>query len=448
MNKRSLETENVGILLRRFSVPAIASMLMGIMYNVVDRMFISIGIGRSGIAGVSLSLPIFNIFLATSLLIGVGAGAMVSINLGAKKKERAENVLGNALVLLILFGISYLVIGKLFIGKILMAFGASEVTYGYAVDYLNIILMGAPFMLLFTGLNNIVRGEGSPKRSMAYGMIGMGLNTLLDPLFIFGFGWGIKGAAWATVISNAIAVIFYLRHFNLDVSHIKWRKENFALKIELIKDIFSIGIAPFIMQLSTSLIMIVMNKVLKINGGDIAVAAFGIINSLFLLLRLPVVGLYQGAQPIISYNYGAERKDRVSETLTLTIRVALVMGIIGFAVTFFMPGALVKPFIKNDPELFDMTISGVRIIFLGVIGLAYNTIATTYFQSVKKANITTMLNLGQQIFLIIPLLIIFPKVFGLKGAWMAQPVADIVLALVAFGFIRKEKKEYLLNGAK
>lgn len=439
MDKRMLETENIGKLLKKFSIPAIASMLMGIMYNVVDRMFISIGIGRDGIAGVSLSLPIFNLFLATALFIGVGAGAMVSINLGAKKQDRADKFLGNALVLLVGLGISYFIIGKIFVERILLAFGASEATFGYALDYLEAILWGAPFLLLFSGLNNIVRGEGSPKRSMTYGMIGMGLNIVLDALFIFVFNWGIKGAAWATVISSAISVMFYLRHFSLPVSNIKWKKENLKLEFSVVKEILSIGIAPFIMQISASAIMVVMNKVLKINGGDIAVASYGIINSLILLMRLPVVGLYQGAQPIISYNFGAKRNDRVAETLNLTLKIALTMGTVGFLVSFFAPSILVKPFIKNDPELYHLTVNGVRIIFVAVIGLAYNTIATTYFQSIQKAHITTMLNLGQQVFLIIPLLLILPNYFGINGAWMAQPIADVSLAIIAFFFIRKEK---------
>jgi len=439
MDKRMLETENIGKLLKKFSIPAIASMLMGIMYNVVDRMFISIGIGRDGIAGVSLSLPIFNLFLATALFIGVGAGAMVSINLGAKKQDRADKFLGNALVLLVGLGISYFIIGKIFVERILLAFGASEATFGYALDYLEAILWGAPFLLLFSGLNNIVRGEGSPKRSMTYGMIGMGLNIVLDALFIFVFDWGIKGAAWATVISSAISVMFYLRHFSLPVSNIKWKKENLKLEFSVVKEILSIGIAPFIMQISASAIMVVMNKVLKINGGDIAVASYGIINSLILLMRLPVVGLYQGAQPIISYNFGAKRNDRVAETLNLTLKIALTMGTVGFLVSFFAPSILVKPFIKNDPELYHLTVNGVRIIFVAVIGLAYNTIATTYFQSIQKAHITTMLNLGQQVFLIIPLLLILPNYFGINGAWMAQPIADVSLAIIAFFFIRKEK---------
>jgi putative MATE family efflux protein len=445
MNKRLLETENIGKLLRNFSIPAIASMLMGVMYNVVDRMFISIGIGREGIAGVSLSLPIFNTFLATALFIGVGAGAMVSIYLGAKKQNDAEKVLGNALVLMLIFGITYLVLGKIFIKKILLMFGASPATYSYALDYLSTIFWGAPFLIMFSGLNNIVRGEGSPKRSMTYGMIGMGLNTIFDPIFIFVFGWGIKGAAWATVLSAAIAVMFYLRHFSLSVSNIKWNKNHFKLELKTVKDIFSIGIAPFVMQLSTSAIMIVMNKVLKINGGDIAVAAYGIINSLVLLMRLPVVGLYQGAQPIISYNFGANRTDRVYSTLKLALKVAIIMGTVGFIVAFFLPWVLVKPFIKNDPELYALTVNGVKIMFVAVIALAYNTIATTYFQSVKKANITTMLNLGQQIFLIIPLLLIMPKYFGINGAWAVQPIADVILMVVAYVFIKKEQKVLLAN---
>lgn len=443
MNKRLLETEKIGKLLKDFSIPAIASMLMGVMYNVVDRMFISIGIGRAGIAGVSLSLPIFNTFLATALFIGVGAGAMVSIYLGAKKEEKAEKVLGNALVLMLIFGITYMIFGRIFIEKILLMFGASPETYTYALDYLSAIFWGAPFLIMFSGLNNIVRGEGSPKRSMTYGMIGMGLNIIFDPLFIFVFGWGIKGAAWATVLSAMVAVILYLRHFSLDVSNIKWNKKHFKLEKKTVLDIFSIGVAPFIMQLSASTIMIVMNKVLKINGGDIAVAAYGIINSLVLLMRLPVIGLYQGAQPILSYNFGAERADRVHDTLKLAIRIALIMGGVGFIVSFFTPWILVKPFIKNDPELYDITVTGVRIMFAAVMALAYNTITTTYFQSVKKANITTVLNLGQQIFLIIPLLLILPKYFGINGAWAVQPIADVSLALVAYLFIRREKKALL-----
>lgn len=440
MKKIRLESEKISKLLWEYSIPAITGTLVYILYNIVDRIFISFGVGRLAIAGISIALPLFTFILATGLFIGVGGGALISINLGKKDKEKAEQILGNALTLFIGMGILFSIFGILFLDNILLLFGATVNNINYAKDYMSIIFFATTFQLLFIGMNNIMRGEGNPKAAMKMSIIGCGLNILLDPIFIFTLDMGIKGAAIATVISNVLVAILQIRHFLNGDSNIKLKLKNMKLKKEILIGISSIGIAPFIMQMSNSIVVIFINKNLNIYGGDIAIAAYGIINSISVLMYMPIVGIYQGSQPILGYNHGAKNFKRVRETYKLSLLVAMSISAAGFAVAIFLPHLLISPFINNDKTLFELTINATKIFFSMTLFMGFHMIGSSYFQTVGKAKITTAINIIRQFILMLPLLYFLPKYYGVNGVWLAVPITDFTLALITSYFVIREFK--------
>jgi len=440
MKNIKLETEKISKLLWEYSIPAITGTLVYILYNIVDRIFISFGVGRLAIAGISIALPLFTFILATGLFIGVGGGALISINLGRQNKARAEQILGNALTLFIVMGILISTFGILFLDDILILFGATANNINYAKDYMSIIFFATTFQLLFIGMNNIMRGEGNPKAAMKMSIIGCGLNILLDPLFIFTLNMGIKGAAIATVISNVLVAILQIRHFIKGDSNIKLKLKNMKLKKEILIGIAGIGIAPFIMQMSNSIVVIFINKNLNIYGGDIAIAAYGIINSISVLMYMPIVGIYQGSQPILGYNHGAKNFKRVRETYKLSLLVAISISAIGFFVAIFFPHLLISPFINNDETLFELTTNATKIFFSMTLFMGFHMIGSSYFQTVGKAKITTAINIIRQFVLMLPLLYFLPKYYGVNGVWLAIPITDLTLAIITSYFVIKEFK--------
>ena len=440
MKNIRLETEKIPRLLWEYSIPAITGTLVYILYNIVDRIFISFGVGRLAIAGISIALPLFTFILAAGLFIGVGGGALISINLGKKDHEKAEQILGNALTLFVGTGILFSILGVLFLDDILLLFGATANNINYAKDYMSIIFFAATFQLLFIGMNNIIRGEGNPKAAMKMSIIGCGLNILLDPLFIFTLDMGIKGAAIATVISNIFVTSLQIRHFLNGDSNIKLKLKHLKLKKEILLGIAGIGIAPFIMQMSNSIVVIFINKNLNIYGGDLAIAAYGIINSISVLMYMPIVGIYQGSQPILGYNHGAENYRRVRETYKLSLLVAVSISAIGFIMSAFMPHILISPFINDDKTLFDLTTNATKIFFSMTLFMGFHIIGSSYFQTVGKAKITTVINIIRQFVLMLPLLYFLPKYYGVNGVWLAVPITDFILAVITSYFVIKEFK--------
>lgn len=440
MKNTRLETEKISKLLWEYSIPAVTGTLVYILYNIVDRIFISFGVGRLAIAGISIALPLFTFILAIGLFIGVGGGALISINLGKKDQKKAEEILGNSVTLFVLAGVSFSIIGLLFLEDILLLFGATANNINYAKDYMSIIFFATTFQLLFIGMNNIIRGEGNPKIAMKMSIIGCGLNILLDPLFIFTLNMGIKGAAIATVISNIFVAFLQIRHFLKDNSNIKLKLKNLKLKKNILLGIASIGIAPFIMQMSNSIVVIFINKNLNIYGGDIAIAAYGIINSISVLMYMPVIGIYQGSQPILGYNYGAKNFKRVRETYRLSLLVAVSISTMGFILATLFPHILISPFINDDKELFDLTTNACIIFFSMTFFMGFHMIGSSYFQTVGKAKITTAINIIRQFFLMLPLLYFLPKYYGINGVWFTIPITDFTLAVITSYFVIKEFK--------
>lgn len=444
--ENKLGTEKVSKLLISFSVPAIIGMLVNTLYNIIDRMYIGNieGVGKLAITGVGITMPIMTIILAFGMLVGIGTAARISIFLGKGDKETAEKHIGNAFVLIIIFSILITIIGLAFLDKILVVFGASSSTEIYARQYMQIIFAGTIVSMLSFGLNHSIRSDGSPKIAMLSMFIGAIINIILDPILIFVFNLGVRGAAIATVISQFVATIWILYYFTKGQSSIKLKKENFKLKKYIVLSIFSIGISPCSMQIAACIVQVIANNSLKHYGGDLAIGAMTIVQSIGMIFLTPIFGLNQGSQPIIGYNFGAKKYKRVKTTVFYGAITATIIVTIGWLVVQLAPQLLIKIF-NNDPELLEIAKNGLRIylLFIPVIGL--QIISSNYFQSVGKAKISMFLSLLRQVILLIPFMIILPRIFGLNGIWMAGAISDLLSAIITccifYNSLKKLNKE-------
>ena len=439
--QKRLGEENIGSLLMKFSIPAIVGMLVNALYNIVDRIFIGHipVIGKLAITGVGITMPIMTIIMAFAMLVGIGAAAVISIKLGQGKNKEAEEILGNAFVLLIIFSVAITIVGLIFVDEILIAFGASADTIVYAKEFIIVIFIGSIFSMIGFGLNNSIRSEGNPKVAMITMLIGAIVNTILEPIFIFVFGLGVMGAAIATVIAQAISTIWILRYFTRGNSLLKLKIENMKLKSSHIKSIFAVGISPFAMQLAASVIQVISNNSLKVYGGDIAIGAMTVITSVAMIFLMPVFGFNQGSQPLIGYNYGAKKYKRVKETVKYGVLAATAVVVIGFIVIQVFPEAIIKLF-NNDEELINIGTKGMRIFLFMIPVIGFQIISTNFFQSIGKAKISMFLSLLRQVIVLIPMLLILPKFFGLTGVWIAGPISDAIASLITVFFVVKEFK--------
>ncbi|MBB6625208.1 MATE family efflux transporter [Clostridium gasigenes] len=430
-------------LLIKYSIPAIIGMMVNALYNVVDRMFIGRipDIGKLAMAGLGVTMPIVTIMLAFGMLVGIGTAANISIKLGQGNREDAEKIIGNALTLGVVIGIGITAIGIIFGGKLLLLFGASESTLPFAKAYINIILLGSIFNIVSFALNSSIRSDGNPKKSAIIMVVGCLVNIILDALFIFVFGFGIEGAAFATIISQAITAIWTVLYYTKGSSNLKLKKENLKLDKRLVKMIFAIGSAPFAMQLASSLVQVIANNTLKTYGGDLAIGAMATISAISMMFLMPIFGINQGAQPIIGYNYGAKKYDRANKTYLLSMGVAMVVLVVGFIIIQIFPRAILGLFNK-DEELMKITIIGVRIYLSMLPIVAISITGSNYFQSIGSVKKAMFLSLLRQIILLMPLLIILPKWIGLKGVWLAQPVSDVLAVSITLVFLINEFKKH------
>lgn len=440
-----LGEEKISSLLFQFSMPAIVGMLVNALYNIVDRIYIGNikDIGKLAITGVGMTLPITTIIMAFGMLVGIGTSATISIRLGKHKKDEAEKILGNAFILLVIISITLSILGLVFQDKILSSFGASPNTLVYAKEYMTVIFYGTIFSMVSFGLNHSIRADGNPKMAMMTMLIGAILNTILDPIFIFVFNMGVKGAAIATVISQIATTIWILRYFTGPDSILKLKKENFKLNKKLILSIFAIGVSPFSMQIAASVVQIIMNKSLTSYGNDYAVGAMTIIMSISMIFLMPIFGINQGSQPIIGFNYGAKKYTRVKETVKYAVMAATVFVIIGFLVIEIFPAQVIGIF-NREPEILEVGVNGIRIYLSMLPVIGFQIISSNYFQSIGKAKVSMFLSMLRQVILLIPLLLILPKIYGLNGIWLAGPISDFTSALITailfFNDIKKINK--------
>lgn len=442
-NQEILGTEPIGKLLLKYSFPAIIGMVVNGLYNVVDRIFIGNipGVGPLAITGLGVTLPIMTIILAFGMLIGIGTTTNISIKLGQGKKDEAEKLVGNAIVLAIIVGLLITTIGLIFADQILQLFGASVDSLYYAKSYINIILLGSVFNLIAFAFNHIIRGDGNPKLSATIMVVGCVTNIILDALFIFVFNMGIQGAAIATITSQFITAMWGLSYFLKGKANLKFRKDSLKLDKSLVITIFSIGAAPFAMQLAASCVQIICNNALKTHGGDLAIGAMATINSIITIVGMPIIGISQGAQPIIGFNYGCRKYDRVEKTLKLAVTAATIGLTLGWLVVQFTPEPIVKMF-NSDAQLVNISVDGIRkyLFMMPLIGMSM--IGSNYIQSIGNAKQAMFLGLLRQVILLVPMMLVLPRLFGLNGVWFAQPIADVISFVVTFILISKEIKSH------
>ncbi|MCC0632438.1 MATE family efflux transporter [Clostridioides sp. ZZV15-6388] len=440
-NQEALRREKIWILLFRYSIPAIIAMMVTSLYNIVDRAFIGSmeGVGSIAIAGLGVTMPVFTLIIAFGMLVSVGASTSLSIKLGERNKKEAEKILGNALTLSIIISIIITVLGLVFLEDILFLLGASKDSISYAKDYMSVILVGTPFNLIAFSLNNAIRAEGNPKLAARTMIVGCILNLILDPIFIFVFNLGIKGAAIATVLCQVVVFIWVAHYFIRGKSNLKLKKYNLKLDINITKKIFAIGMTPFAMEVAISITHVLTNNSLKVYGGDLAIGAMTALTSILLMFMMPVFGLNQGMQTIISYNYGAKQFDRAKKTLILSILVSIVILSFGFLVVQVFPEAFVGIFNK-DSNLMEIAVRGININLITLPIMGISIVGPVYFQCVSKVKHSMFLTLLRQFILFIPLIIVLPIRFNLDGVWLAQPIADFIAMIIVLLFLRREFK--------
>ena len=442
-SQQVLGTESIGKLLLKYSVPAIIGMMVNALYNVVDRMFIGNipGVGPLAITGLGVTMPIMTIILAFGMLIGVGSATNISIKLGQRRKEEAESIIGNAISLSVIIGILITAIGILFSNSILKAFGASDATLVYAKAYISIILFGSVFNILGMIFNNIIRGDGNPKLSAIIMTVGCATNIVLDALFIFGFNMGIQGAAFATVISQAVTALWGISYYLRGKYNLKFRKSSLKLNKNIIKAICAIGSAPFAMQIAASMIQVLNNQALSTYGGDLSIGAMATISSIAMIFLMPSFGLVQGMQPIVGFNYGAKNYDRAKKTFIISVLASTSFFVVGALVIQIAPQVLVGMFNK-DAELMNITINGLRKYTLALPMIGISIVGTNYIQSTGRAKMAMVLSLLRQVIILIPMILILPKFLGLDGVWFAQPTADAISSILTAIVIFKEFRSY------
>lgn len=440
-NQKYLAEESIGKLLLKYSIPAIIGMLVNALYNIVDRMFIGRipEVGSLALTGVGITMPIMSILLAFGMLIGIGSTANISLNLGRGKKDVAEKLIGSAVTLSLIVGIAITAIGLIFINPILNIFGASSNTLFYAKEYITVILVGSTFNILSFALNSTVRADGNPKMASFTMIVGCLTNVVLDYVFVFMFNMGIKGAAFATVISQALTFFIILYYYTKGKSNLKLKIPNLKLQKSLIMMTFAIGIAPFATQIANSLVQVVANNALKTYGNDLAIGAMTVISSLNMVFMMPIFGINQGCQPIIGFNYGARKFERAKKTfIYATISATIICSIGGILIQLF-PQLAISIF-NNDAELTGLAVKGLRIYLLMMPIVGINIVATSYYQSVGKAKMSMFVSLLRQVILLIPFTLILPKFMGLDGVWAAGACADLLSVVITIILIAKEFK--------
>lgn len=441
----ALGTEKIGKLLMQYAVPAIIAMTASSLYNMVDSIFIGQGVGTMAISGLALTFPLMNLAAAFGSLVGVGASTLISVKLGQKDYDTAKRILGNVVVLNLVLGLMFAGITLIYLDPILYFFGGSDETVKYAREFMQIILLGNVVTHLYLGLNAVLRSAGYPQKAMCATIATVVINTMLAPLFIYGFGWGIRGAAIATVTAQVIALIWQLKLFSDKSELLHFRKGIFRLRRKIVVDSLAIGMSPFLMNLAACLIVILINQGLKRYGGDLAIGAFGIVNRLVFIVVMIVMGLNQGMQPIAGYNFGAKHYDRVNQVLKLTIIFATVVTTLGFLVGVLMPHFVVSIF-TSDTQLIDISAKGLRIvvIFFPIIG--FQMVTANFFQSIGMASKAIFLSLTRQMLILLPCLLVLPHFFGALGVWYSIPVSDLIASLIAMVLLIRQFRQFKKAG--
>lgn len=439
-----LGTKPVGKLLAQYALPAIIAMTAASLYNIIDRVFIGQVVGPVAISGLAITFPFMNLAAAFGAAVGVGASTTISVKLGQKDYESAENILGNTITLNLIVGMAFGGICLLFLDPILRFFGASDATLPYARDFMQVILAGNVFSHMYFGMNAVLRAASKPRMAMFATIFTVGMNILLDVVFILWWHWGIKGAAFATVISQVLALCWQMKLFTNKSELLHLKQGIYKLKSNLVRNIISIGISPFLMNACACVIVIFINNQLVRFGGDMAVGAYGIANSIAMIFVMFVIGLNQGMQPIAGYNYGAQQYDRMMRVVKLSIITAVCIMLTGWSLAMFAPYHCARMF-TTDPELIKGSIKAIHTIMMMFPLIGSQMVITNFFQCIGKVKISIFLSLSRQLLFLLPLLAILPNFYGIDGVWASMPTSDFIAVVVAVTimlvFLRRFKKE-------
>ncbi|WP_411680108.1 MATE family efflux transporter [Clostridium thailandense] len=447
ISENYIENEKLSKLIMKFSIPCVLAMVVNALYSIVDQIFIGQGIGYIGNAATNITFPLVVLALGFSLLLGDGAAAFYSIKLGEKNKEEGAKAIGNAIILMVLLGLVFLAVGYIFMEKLLWSFGATSTNISIALDYMRIILIGFPFMILAAGLNSIIRADGSPEYSMLAMILGAVINIVLNPILIFHFAMGVKGSAIATIIGQILSCTISLRYIK-KFKNIKFKRECLKLDAKVSKAIMLLGMSSLITQVAVTIIIIVSNNMLKlygaqsIYGSDIPISAIGIVMKVNELLLGVVIGIAIGGQPILGYNYGAKNFKRVKDTYFMLIKISTVVSIIGFIIFQFFTQSIVNLFGQNNALYNEFALKSFKIFLMLCMFIGFELTTCVFFQAIGKPAKAMLLTLCKQTLFIVPLMIILPKFLGVLGVLYAGPSAEILSVIVTVILIALELKKY------
>jgi putative MATE family efflux protein len=413
----------VGQLLWQYALPAIVAMTASSLYNIIDRAMIGQVVGPEAIAGLGITFPFMNLSGAFGAAVGVGASTCISVKLGQKDYQIAEHLLGNTVTLNLIIGLAFMVVCLIFLDPILRFFGASDVTLPYAREFMTVILLGNMITHMYFGMNAVLRAAGKPRHAMYSVLFTVGMNILLVIAFVWWFRWGIKGAALATVTSQTLALCWQMWVFSNPKELLHLKRGIYRLKTDLVRNIISIGISPFLMNVTSCVIVIFMNNQFVRYGGDMAVGAYSIANSVVMVFFMFVIGITQGMQPIVGYNYGAEKFDRMLRCLWLAIACATSILLVGWALSMLFPWQIARIF-TTDAKLLDMAARGIKLDMLVFFVVGSQAVITNFFQCIGKVKISIFLSLSRQLILLLPMAYVFPFWWGLDGVWYSMPASD------------------------
>lgn len=436
-----LGTKPVGRLLLQYAMPAIVAMTASSLYHVIDSIFIGQGVGPLAISGLALTFPFMNLTAAFGAAVGVGASTCISVKLGQKDYSTAQKILGNTVVLNLIIGISLSIICIAFLDPILYFFGASENTIPYARDYMLIILLGNVFSHMFFGMNAILRTAGKPRHAMYATIFTVVMNVILAPLFIYTFDMGIAGAAYATILSQVMALVWQMKLLTDKRELLHIRGGTFGLEKSIVQNILGIGMSPFAMNVCACVVVIFVNKGLHEYGGDLSLGAYGIANRMAFIFVMITMGINQGMQPIAGYNFGAQRMDRLMQVLKYSMIAATAVTTTGFLVAELVPTLCARLF-TSDATLIGMSATAIRIIMVTFPIVGFQMVITNFFQSIGKAKISMFLSLSRQMLFLLPLLITLPLWFGVDGIWWAMPISDTIAAMVTLVLMATYMKRF------
>ncbi len=439
-----LGTKPIGALLWQYSLPAIIAMVASSIYNIVDSIFVGQGLGDEAISGMAVASPFMNLSAAFGAMVGIGASTVISVRLGQGKYDEAQHILGNTISLNVALGVIFTVVCLPFLDEILYLFGASDVTLPYARQYMLIILLGNMVTHLYYGLNAVLRSAGHPRMAMSCTFLAIIINCLLDPLFIFVFHWGIQGVAWATIIAQAIAFCWQLRLFSRPTELLHLRKGIYRLRLDIVRQCLAIGLSPFLMNSCACLVVLFCNNRLLQYGGDMAIGAYGIVNRVVFLFVTIVMGLVQGMQPIVGYNWGARQNDRVFRVLRYGITGATCITLAACLTGELMPAPVIHIF-GAGPELTEKAVRAFHFVVAAFPLVGAQMVIGNFFQSIGHAGKSIFLSVTRQMLFLIPLLAVLPQWWGLDGVWLSMPISDSLSFIAAAGMlgymVRKLKVE-------